>query len=146
MKTVSATRAKNRFGEVLAEALRAPVAVERHGRVVAYVVPANAYAAPEGEMPPRLTRDAEARLLDFCAALHLDAEAWRAQGPPYFMAGVAALLASLRGLPREALLDLAERLHPGMSRQEVFARWLERSPLRAARFVPMLRQRLARAP
>ncbi|MGH8704631.1 MAG: type II toxin-antitoxin system Phd/YefM family antitoxin [Burkholderiales bacterium] len=146
MKTVTATWAKNRFGEVLADALRAPVALERHGRVVAYLVSAETYAAPEGEIPPSLTRDDEARLLDFCAALRLDPVLWRAHGSPYFMAGVATLLASLSGLPRQALLDLAERLHPGMSRPEQFSRWLERSPLHATRFAPMLRERLARAP
>jgi hypothetical protein len=32
-----------------------------------------------------------------------------------------------------------------MTRREVFARWLERTPLRAARFVPMLRKRMANA-
>jgi prevent-host-death family protein len=145
MKTVNATQAKNRFGEVLAEALRAPVAVERHGRVVAYVVPAGEYVAPEGEMPARFSRADEARLLDFCAALPDDAGLWGMQGPTYFMAGVAVLLASLRGMPRPMLLALAERLHPGMTRREVFARWLERTPLRAARFVPMLRKRMADA-
>ena len=38
MQTRDATAAKNRFGEVLEACARAPVAIERHGRVVAYVV------------------------------------------------------------------------------------------------------------
>ena len=38
MDTIDATAAKNRFGHLLEACARAPVAVERHGRVVAYVV------------------------------------------------------------------------------------------------------------
>ena len=49
MQTRDATAAKNRFGEMLAACARAPVAIERHGRVVAYVVgPADFRAAPQG--------------------------------------------------------------------------------------------------
>ena len=40
MDTVNATELKNRLGPVLARAELAPVAIERHGRVVAYLVPA----------------------------------------------------------------------------------------------------------
>ena len=35
---IDATSAKNRFGQLLEACVRAPVAIERHGRVVAYVV------------------------------------------------------------------------------------------------------------
>ena len=38
MQSRDATAAKNRFGELLEACARAPVAIERHGRVVAYVV------------------------------------------------------------------------------------------------------------
>ena len=38
MTTFDATAAKNRFGQLLEASARAPVAVERHGRVVAWVV------------------------------------------------------------------------------------------------------------
>lgn len=38
MKTFDATAAKNRFGQLLEACTHAPVAIERHGRVVAYVV------------------------------------------------------------------------------------------------------------
>ena len=38
MHTIDATAAKNRFGQLLEACARAPVAVQRHGRVVAYVV------------------------------------------------------------------------------------------------------------
>ncbi len=38
MKRIDATSAKNRFGQLLEACAQAPVAIERHGRVVAYVV------------------------------------------------------------------------------------------------------------
>ena len=38
MKSVTATLAKNQFGQLLEACVQAPVAIERHGRVVAYVV------------------------------------------------------------------------------------------------------------
>ena len=41
MQTVDATSAKNNFGRLLEACARAPVAIERHGRVVAYVVGAD---------------------------------------------------------------------------------------------------------
>jgi len=48
MKTFDATAAKNRFGELLEACAQAPVAIERHGRVVAYVVgPAGFSAVPQ---------------------------------------------------------------------------------------------------
>ena len=43
MKTISATEAKNRFGDLLAEAAAEPVSIEKNGRVVAVVVPAIDY-------------------------------------------------------------------------------------------------------
>lgn len=44
--TFDATSAKNRFGQLLAAASQGPVAIERHGRVVAYVVAPEAFPAP----------------------------------------------------------------------------------------------------
>ena len=38
MRTIDATSAKNRFGELIEACRAGPVAVRRHGRVVAYVV------------------------------------------------------------------------------------------------------------
>ena len=38
MKIFDATSAKNRFGQLIEACTHAPVAIERHGRVVAYVV------------------------------------------------------------------------------------------------------------
>ena len=49
MKRIDATSAKNRFGQLLEASARAPVAIERHGRVVAYVVAPG--ALPEAAHP-----------------------------------------------------------------------------------------------
>lgn len=48
MRTRDATWAKNRFGELIEDCTRGPVAIKRHGRVVAYVVaPAEFRATPQ---------------------------------------------------------------------------------------------------
>ena len=48
MKIFAATSAKNRFGQLIEACAQAPVAIERHGRVVAYVVgPADFSALPQ---------------------------------------------------------------------------------------------------
>lgn len=144
MKSVAATEVKNRFGAVLEQAMHGAVAIERHGRVVAYLVPARDYAGPAdagAEFPAGFGRAEEARLLDLCASGRLEPALWRRHGPAFFMAGLATMLASARGFPREALLGLARELYPGMADTSTFARWLAGSPLRAARFVPMLRKR-----
>lgn len=48
MKTFDATSAKNRFGQLLEACAQAPVAIGRHGRIVAYLVaPKDFPAAPE---------------------------------------------------------------------------------------------------
>jgi len=48
MKTFDATSAKNRFGQLLEACSHAPVAIERHGRVVGYLVaPKDFPAVPE---------------------------------------------------------------------------------------------------
>ncbi|MEZ5650858.1 MAG: nucleotidyltransferase domain-containing protein [Burkholderiaceae bacterium] len=55
MKTFDATSAKNRFGDLLAASADGPVRIERHGRLVAYVVaPSQITQQPEG-LPERLT-------------------------------------------------------------------------------------------
>jgi antitoxin Phd len=43
VKSVSATEAKNRFGDLLSEAATQPVSIEKNGRVVAVLVPAGDY-------------------------------------------------------------------------------------------------------
>ena len=92
-------------------------------------------------MPAKWTREREDALLDLCASGDLDPALWRAAGPAYFMGGLAVLLAGARGFPREPYLRLAESLHPGITVPAVFQGWLESSPLRAARFLPMARRR-----
>ena len=95
-------------------------------------------ATPDGHFPASLDRDHEARLLRLAASGSLADEAWAAAGPRFFMAGLAVMLAGEPGLDRRGLLALAERLHPGASEPAVFNRWLDRSPLRPSRFLPLL--------
>ena len=96
----------------------------------------------DGHLPESFGRAGEAALLEFCATADLRPESWAAQGPAFFMAGLATLLASARGFERRRYLDLAEALHPGMTVPEVFDAWLKRSPVRAARFLPQLRKKM----
>jgi len=103
-------------------------------------VPAATQAGREG-VPGRLTREDEDRLLDLCASGNVQAEVWRAQGPSFFMGGLAVMLASARGFERERYLRLAEDLHAGVSTPEVFGMWLKSSPVRPSRFLPMARRR-----
>ena len=103
-------------------------------------------AVPEGmeagsHFPARLDRPLEEALLDLAASGNVDPAAWRARGPGFFMGGLAVMLASARGFERERYLRLAEALHPGVSNPEVFGTWLTHSPLRASRFLPMVRKR-----
>jgi len=96
---------------------------------------------PDGHFPAAVDRDYEARLLALSASGTLDPEAWRGAGPLFFIAGLAVMLAGVRGFDRGRCLALAEALHPGSGSPEVFARWLARSPLRPSRFLPMLKAR-----
>jgi hypothetical protein len=88
--------------------------------------------------PESLSREDEERLLRFLASRTLEPRAWLQHGSPYFMAGLATMLASLPGFERRRYLELAEALHPGMTTPEVFEAWLHRSPIEPSRFVPML--------
>ncbi len=97
-----------------------------------------AFAPPAARFPATMDRATEARLLRLAASEATDVAEWNAAGPPAFMAGLAVMLASERGPSRRRWLDLAERLEPGSSRPESFGLWLERSPLRPSRFLPML--------
>lgn len=54
MKTFYATSAKNRFGQLLEACSHAPVAIERHGRVVAYLVAPREFATAPERMEDRL--------------------------------------------------------------------------------------------
>ena len=147
MHTVTASRLKNRLGEMLDAASWKAVAVTRHGKVVAYLVPAASHEgrrppADARRRPPAWGRAAEERALRLCSGRDFRPSRWARAGDREFLAGLAALLASLPEFDRAQMLSLAEALSPGMSRSEVFQRWLDRSPLDPARFVPMLRERL----
>ncbi|MGP1679505.1 MAG: type II toxin-antitoxin system Phd/YefM family antitoxin, partial [Burkholderiales bacterium] len=54
MKTFDATSAKNRFGQLIEACSHAPVAIERHGRVVAYLVAPKEFPTPPEPMEGRL--------------------------------------------------------------------------------------------
>jgi DNA-binding phage protein len=95
--------------------------------------------------PDTFDRDYEECLLTLAVAGDDDPQRWLQTGPAFFMAGLAVMMASVRGLNRRRLLYLAERLHPGSSQPEVFSLWLARSPVKPARFVPMLKERLRHA-
>lgn len=143
METVSATDLKQRLGEVLDKASLRKVAIERHGRVVAYLVPASAPArAPrKASRTASLTRLQEERLLDLFTSADLRPSRWRRAGNPETMAGFAALLASADVGERARLFALAERLHPGMSTVDGFGRWLSRSGVEPGRLLSMLEAR-----
>jgi hypothetical protein len=96
----------------------------------------------DGHLPAVVNRHLEERLVDLCAGDETDPKRWTELGPPFFMAGLAVMLAGAPGHDRSGLLELAERLHPGASEPAVFARWLERSPVRPSRFLPMVKAHL----
>jgi hypothetical protein len=102
-------------------------------------------AETSGHIPASFGRDYEDDLLDLAASGNMDPGAWRARGPAFFMGGLAVMLAGARGFEREPFLRLAEALHPGITHPEVFADWLEKSPLRASRFLPIALKRKQRA-
>jgi antitoxin (DNA-binding transcriptional repressor) of toxin-antitoxin stability system len=150
MDTIDATELKTNLGRVLARAAVDRLAIRKHGRVVAYLVPARELeAAPRKQrpklapMPKSLSRNEEERLLELAVSGDTRPSRWRRAGDPRLLAGVAALMGSLDLGHRERLLALAEQLWPGMTTLEVANDWLRRSPVKADRFVPMLRARLA---
>jgi hypothetical protein len=92
----------------------------------------------DGRFPAEIDRDYEEKLFNLCVSGDLTVAGWQALGPPFFMAGLAVMIASAPGFDRRAFLDLAERLHAGISQVGVFALWLERSPVRPSRFLAMV--------
>jgi hypothetical protein len=94
-----------------------------------------------GDSPQPFDREYEDRLLDLCASGSLDPEVWLKHGEGFFMGGLAVLLAGSRGFDRGAYLDLADQLYPEASSVEVFADWLEQTPVSLSRFLPMARRR-----
>ena len=99
---------------------------------------ANDSLSADGHLPLALTREDEDRLRQLALSGDLDPSLWRAQGPTFFMAGFAVLLASSRDFDRPGLLDLAETLHPGMSEPAVFNLWLQRTPVEPSRWFAQL--------
>lgn len=118
--------------------LRTLAALARAAGCTLAALPAAAAAAG---MPASLSREQEDALLELCASGSLEPERWRGHGSGFFMGGLAVLLAGARGFDRTSYLRLAEELHPGVTTPEAFGVWLERSPLRPARFLPMARRR-----
>ncbi|MGH8750056.1 MAG: type II toxin-antitoxin system Phd/YefM family antitoxin [Burkholderiales bacterium] len=150
MRTVDATELKTNLGQVLSRAAVERLAVRRHGRVIAYLVPAHELEAPARKraakavpLPRSLSRAGEERLLQLVASGDLRPSRWRRAGDPQLLAGLAVLLASVDLGKRERLMALAEQLSPGMTTLERANAWLEQSPLRPDRFLPLLRARLA---
>jgi len=115
--------------QALAEVVGARLTIEDHSGPI---------AAPDARFPIRVDREFEERLLAICASGDLTLAHWRNLGPDFFMSGLAVMVASAPGFDRRALLDLAELLHAGSTQVDVFAEWLERSPLRPSRFLPMV--------
>jgi antitoxin (DNA-binding transcriptional repressor) of toxin-antitoxin stability system len=147
MKTVNATELKRNLSGVLDLASVREVAIERHGRVVAYLVPARK-EAPARRRASRfrgegLARRSEERLLDFLATGDLRPSRWRRAGEPRFMAGLAAFLGSVDEGDRHRLFALAEQLLPGASKVEAVRDWLHESGVDPSRFLPMLAARRA---
>lgn len=102
-------------------------------------------SSPDGHFPQSVDRELEERLLKLCATHALERPRWLSAGPAFFMAGLAVMLASTPYFDRRAMLALSESLHPGASEPAVFSRWLERSPVRPSRFLPMLEMELRHA-
>lgn len=92
----------------------------------------------EGQFPTQVDREYEESLVDLCASGDREPARWRSSGPAFFMAGLAVMMASVPEFDRRSLLDLAESLHVGSSQVGVFSLWLERTPIRPSRFLPML--------
>ena len=95
----------------------------------------------EREMPKSFGRKQEDVLLDLAASKSLDLGRWAVAGPRYFMAGFAAMLSTLEGFDRDGLSLVAEALFPGMTDVRELQAWLDRSPVKPSRFLPMLHQR-----
>ena len=103
-------------------------------------------SAREARVPERHGRAEEERLARLCASGSLDVRAWLDAGPRWFMAGLALLLAGRRGADREGLATLAAALEPAMLRVEEYQKWLDTSPVKPSRFLPLVdhwRARLA---
>lgn len=104
-----------------------------------------ATAAADNRFPEHVEREYEERLLELCESGDFAPQRWRRVGPAFFMAGLAVMVASMAEFDRRLLLDLAERLCAGSSSVGTFGSWLQGTPVRPSRFLPMLAARLRRA-
>jgi hypothetical protein len=95
-------------------------------------------SSPDGLFPASFGRDEEEALLQLALSGNRDAALWRQLGPQFFMAGFALFLSTAGETNREAYCILAEELHPGITSQNAFRRWLQGAPVKAARFLPLL--------
>lgn len=104
--------------------------------------------APPGtrEHWPVVDRKLEAALVEAACSGNTCAADWRHLGPPFFLAGLAVMLASVRGFDRTQYLKLAETLHPGASVPRVFQKWLDETPLSPSRFLPMVMEKMPDSP
>jgi hypothetical protein len=103
------------------------------------VPPATFVKTRDGRFPTRLDRALEARLIDLVRSGSARLEDWRREGPAFFMAGLAVVLASAPEFDRRNFLELAEALHPGVTEQRVFEQWLKETPWKPSRFMSQLR-------
>ena len=146
MESVSATTLKNRLGAVLRKAALGTVAIESHGRIVAFLVPAPRPRASGDDRTARpergWNRRNEERVIDLCVNGDFRLSRWLRAGDSRTLSGVAAILASVEGFDRTRMLALAERLSPGMTSPRGFNQWLRGTPVQAGRFVSMLRARI----
>lgn len=146
MDTVRATDLKNRLGAVLARAALGPLAIERHGRVVAYITPVKGPGPDRrfrGRAPAHAwNRRIEERVVNLVARGDFRPSRWQRAGDPRLLAGICMMLASDARFDRPHMLALAERLAPGMSRARSFGAWLAATPVRAERVLALLDARL----
>jgi hypothetical protein len=98
------------------------------------------FVTDDGLFPAKFGRDTEEELLQLALSGSVDIARWRRTGPAFFMAGFAFFLACTDEGDRAAYTKLAEDLHPGVTSQDAFRRWLRQSPVRASRFLPILGQ------
>lgn len=116
--------------------------LEALANAAGYVITVAPVTATRGaNFPDNLSRELEMKLLDLAASGNTDSDTWRQHGPAFFVGGLAVMLASAPGFDREKYLRLADELHPGVSTPEIFDQWLQQTPVRASRFLPMARKR-----
>jgi hypothetical protein len=122
------------------------VAIERHGHVVAYLIPTKPAKADQRATArrdkPGWDRRTEERAVELASGGDFRPSRWLRAGDARLLAGICMILASHHRFDRMRMLALAERLWPGMSGPAMFGRWLKDAPLHAERFVALLDARL----